>query len=111
MTSPHQGNYGTNREDPESARVRVAGFAVREASRRASQLARRPHPRTTTSPMPASSASRASTRARSHCASASEGAMRCGVSTEDLDPRSLVARVRESPGMAGADLATGRVDR
>src|SRR6266511_28446 len=36
MTYPHQGNYGTNREDAESARVRVAGFAVREASRRPS---------------------------------------------------------------------------
>ena len=30
MTSPHQGNYGTNGQDPESTRVRVAGFAVRE---------------------------------------------------------------------------------
>jgi len=36
MTAPHQGNYGVNGEDPESWRVQVAGFAVREASRRAS---------------------------------------------------------------------------
>src|SRR6186713_3693328 len=36
MTSPHQGNYGMNGEDPESWRVQVAGFAVREASRRPS---------------------------------------------------------------------------
>src|SRR5437867_617014 len=36
MTSPHQGNYGVNRDDPESDRVRVAGFVVREASRRTS---------------------------------------------------------------------------
>ncbi len=36
MTSPHQGNTGTNAEDPESARVHVSGFVVREASRRAS---------------------------------------------------------------------------
>jgi carbamoyl-phosphate synthase small subunit len=33
------------------------------------------------------------------------GAMRAGVSTRDLDPVSLVARVRETPGMHGADLA------
>src|SRR4249919_4300568 len=33
MTSPQQGNYGVNDEDPESWRVQVAGFAVREASR------------------------------------------------------------------------------
>src|SRR5688500_9045657 len=36
MTSPHQGNYGMNDEDPESSRTQVAGFAVREASRRTS---------------------------------------------------------------------------
>ena len=29
MTSPQQGNYGTNREDPESGRVQVAAFVVR----------------------------------------------------------------------------------
>jgi len=34
MTYPHQGNYGTNLEDAESCRMHVAGFAVREASRR-----------------------------------------------------------------------------
>src|SRR3954462_15364567 len=36
MTSAQQGNYGTNYSDPESSAVRVAGLAVREASRRAS---------------------------------------------------------------------------
>src|SRR5207244_5532241 len=36
MTSPHVGNYGMNADDPESGRIQVAGFAVREASRRAS---------------------------------------------------------------------------
>ena len=33
------------------------------------------------------------------------GAMRAAISTMDLEPSSLVARVRSSPGMAGADLA------
>ena len=32
MTYPHQGNYGINTEDPESSRVQVAGFAVREVN-------------------------------------------------------------------------------
>src|SRR5207249_11589934 len=36
MTYPHQGNYGTNAEDGESAHVQVAGFAVREVARRPS---------------------------------------------------------------------------
>jgi carbamoyl-phosphate synthase small subunit len=35
------------------------------------------------------------------------GAMRCGVSTEDLDGASLVERVRATAGMEGADLARG----
>src|SRR4029453_13342020 len=35
----------------------------------------------------------------------SRGAMRAGVSTVALDPGSLLARVRESPPMVGADLS------
>src|ERR687897_1510563 len=106
MTSPHQGNYGTNAEDPESARVRVAGFVVREASRRASNW-------------------RATGTLHDELADAGvvgidevdtrwvtlrlreRGAMRCAISTEDVDPDSLVERVRAAPGMEGADLATG----
>jgi len=34
MTVPHVGNYGVNSDDPESARVWVNGFVVRELSRR-----------------------------------------------------------------------------
>ena len=34
MTVPHVGNYGVNTEDPESAKVWVSGFIVRELSRR-----------------------------------------------------------------------------
>jgi carbamoyl-phosphate synthase small subunit len=33
MTAPHIGNTGVNHEDPESARIWVAGFVVREPSR------------------------------------------------------------------------------
>jgi carbamoyl-phosphate synthase small subunit len=33
MTAPHIGNTGVNEEDPESARIWVAGFVVREPSR------------------------------------------------------------------------------
>ncbi|MHB1288453.1 glutamine-hydrolyzing carbamoyl-phosphate synthase small subunit, partial [Georgenia sp.] len=36
MTAPHIGNTGVNEEDPESSRVWVAGFVVRDAARRAS---------------------------------------------------------------------------
>ena len=33
MTAPMIGNYGINREDPESARPQIAGVVVREISR------------------------------------------------------------------------------
>jgi carbamoyl-phosphate synthase small subunit len=104
MTYPHQGNYGMNDEDPESWRVQVAGFAVREASRRASNW----RAQTTLGEALAGSGivgieeidTRVLTRRlRTH------GAMRAAVSTVDLDPASLLERVRATPGMAGADLA------
>lgn len=104
MTAPEQGNYGTNREDPESARVRVAGFAVREASRRASswRAERTLHEELEAAGVPGIQGidtRRLTLRIRE------VGAMRCGISTEDPDPASLLQRVRSSPGMAGADLA------
>src|SRR3989440_6457993 len=33
MTAPHIGNTGVNDEDPESGRVQVAGYVLREPSR------------------------------------------------------------------------------
>ena len=62
MTSPHQGNYGMNDEDPESAAIQVAGFAVREASRRASSWRAESDPRRGARGRRRASASRASTR-------------------------------------------------
>ncbi len=104
MTAPQQGNYGTNREDPESDRVQVAGFVVREASRRATGPRAE---RTLAAELEAwgvvgiegVDTRRLTLRLRER------GAMRCGISTEDLDPRSLLERVRAHPGMEGADLA------
>lgn len=104
MTYPHQGNYGTNSEDPESSTVHVAGFAVREASRRASSWRA---DRTLGEELADSGVvgiegidtRRLTLRIRS------KGAMRCGISTEDLEPASLVTRVRDQESMEGADLA------
>jgi carbamoyl-phosphate synthase small subunit len=104
MTSPQQGNYGTNVDDAESHRVQVRGFVVREVSRRASSW-------------------RATSTLGDELAAAGvvglegidtrkltlrlreRGAMRCAISTEDLDAASLAERVLASPGMQGADLA------
>jgi carbamoyl-phosphate synthase small subunit len=104
MTSPHQGNYGVNGEDPESWRLQVAGFAVREASRHASSwraegslgelLAADAVPG-----IEGIDTRKLTRRLREH------GAMRAAISTADLDPASLVERVRGIAGMAGADLA------
>ena len=105
MTYPHQGNYGVNGEDPESWRVQVAGFAVREASRRASSWRAE-----ATLPDALGGAgviaiegidTRALTRRLREY-----GSMRAAISTVDLDGVSLVARVKEAPGMAGAELAS-----
>jgi carbamoyl-phosphate synthase small subunit len=104
MTSPHQGNYGLNRSDAESAAVQVAGFAVREAARRPSSW----RSEAALGPVLAEAGvtgiegidtRRLTRRIRE------AGAMRAAISTADLDPGSLVARVQASPGMEGADLA------
>ena len=105
MTSPHQGNYGMNHDDPESVAVQVAGFAVREASRRPSSWRAEA---TLGEALAASGVvgiegidTRRLTRNLRE-----QGSMRAAVSTVDLDPGSLVTRVREASGMAGADLAS-----
>ncbi|MGZ8600148.1 MAG: glutamine-hydrolyzing carbamoyl-phosphate synthase small subunit [Actinomycetota bacterium] len=104
MTAPQQGNYGTNGEDGESAHVQVAGFVVREASRRASswRATRTLHGDLAEAGvigLEGVDTRRLTLRLRER------GAMRCGLSTEDLNPASLLERVRVTPGMEGADLA------
>ena len=104
MTYPHQGNYGMNDLDPESGRIQVAGFAVREASRRASSW----RAESTLQEVLAASGitgiegidtRRLTRRLRER------GSMRAAISTLDLDADSLVARVLTTPGMEGSDLA------
>jgi carbamoyl-phosphate synthase small subunit len=104
MTSPHQGNYGTNDEDPESSRVRVAGFAVREAARRASSWRATGTIRDGLAEAGVIGIEGIDTR-RLTLRLRERGAMRCGVSTLDDDEASLLRRVREHPGMQDADLA------
>jgi len=104
MTAPHVGNYGVNPDDVESSCVRVAAFAVREASRRPSSW------RATASlddylreadvpGIEGIDTRRLTARIRE------AGAMRAPLSTVDADPSSLLERVRVRPGMEGADLA------
>nr|WP_206060988.1 glutamine-hydrolyzing carbamoyl-phosphate synthase small subunit [Nonomuraea basaltis] len=105
MTAPHIGNTGVNDEDPESGRVWVAGYVVREPSRVVSNW------RANRSlddylkeqgvvgiAMPGTRALTRHLRER--------GAMRAGIFTAPAEPvEELVERVRQSPRMEGADLA------
>jgi carbamoyl-phosphate synthase small subunit len=104
MTAPHIGNTGINDEDPESHRVWVSGYVVRELSRIASSWRSQ---RSLDAELKAQGitgicvpGTRALTmRLREH------GAMRAAVSTVEDNPQRLLERVLASPGMAGADLA------
>jgi carbamoyl-phosphate synthase small subunit len=104
MTAPHIGNTGVNAEDPESSRVWVSGYVVREPARMASNWrsdgSLDAYLRESDVPGIAIRDTRALTmRIRE------QGAMRAAVSTVEADPAKLLERVRRSPQMAGADLA------
>ena len=105
MTSPHQGNYGVNEEDRESRGVKVAGFVVREASRRASSWRSQSTLHDYLGDAGVVGVEGVDTR-RLTRRIREGGAMRAGISTVDLDPDSLCARVRTQPGMEGSDLAS-----
>ena len=99
MTAPHIGNTGVNDEDPESRRIWVSGYVVREPSRIASSWrARRSldaELRAQDIPGIAVPGTRALTmRIRER------GAMRAAVSTVEDSPQRLLERVLASPGMA-----------
>jgi carbamoyl-phosphate synthase small subunit len=104
MTAPHVGNTGVNDEDPESRRVWVSGYVVREPSRIASSW------RATASLDEYLTASNVpgiavrDTRALT-MRIRERGAMRAGVSTTETDPAALLERVLASPVMTGADFA------
>jgi carbamoyl-phosphate synthase small subunit len=104
MTAPHIGNTGVNEEDPESHRVWVSGYVMREPSRimsswRATQSldSYLKAQGVTAIAIPGTRALTMRIRER--------GAMRAAVSTTESDPGKLLDRVLSSPGMTGADLA------
>jgi carbamoyl-phosphate synthase small subunit len=104
MTAPHIGNTGVNDEDPESGRVQVAGYVLREPSRVTSSWravrSLEDELRAYGVVGIAVQGTRALTR---HLRD--RGAMRAGVSTEETEPAALLERVLASPDMIGADLA------
>ncbi|NJA57284.1 glutamine-hydrolyzing carbamoyl-phosphate synthase small subunit [Streptomyces sp. NEAU-H3] len=106
MTAPHIGNTGVNDEDPESRRIWVAGYVVRDPARRPSSWRSR---RTLDEELDqqgvvgiAGIDTRALTR---HLRE--RGAMRVGIFSGETLPSDAEAleRVRQAPEMKGADLS------
>jgi len=104
QTAPHIGNTGINDDDPESRRIWVSGYVVRDPARIPSNWRSR---RTLDDELAAQGVvgiSGIDTRALTRHLR-ERGAMRVGISTTDTDPQSVRARVLQSPRMEGADLA------
>ena len=103
MTYTEIGNYGTNSEDVESDKPQVAGFIVRSESRLASNFRSQQDLVHYLQENGIVAIAGLDTRALvRHIRS--QGAMKGGVSTTDLDPQSLLEKVRNSQGLVGRDL-------
>ncbi|MBV9204168.1 MAG: glutamine-hydrolyzing carbamoyl-phosphate synthase small subunit [Actinobacteria bacterium] len=104
MTAPHIGNTGVNDEDPESRRVWVSGYVVREPARMASNWRSRQGFDAYLSEQGVTGIAIRGTRLLTRRVR-EQGAMRAAISTVESDPGRLLERVLASPGMTGADLA------
>jgi carbamoyl-phosphate synthase small subunit len=107
QTAPQIGNTGVNDEDPESARIWVSGYVVRDPSRTASSWRATRSLADELDRHGVVGISAIDTRALTRHLR-ERGAMRVGISTATSDAAELQAKVLASPGMAGADL-TGAV--
>lgn len=103
MTCPQIGNYGVTPEDLESAGPRLAGFVVRESSRRRSNFRSQQSLEEYLVEHGVVAIEGIDTR-RLVRKLRTQGAMRGVLSTQDLDDSSLVAKAQRSPGLVGRDL-------
>jgi carbamoyl-phosphate synthase small subunit len=104
QTAPHIGNTGVNEEDSESSRIWVSGYVVRDPARRVSSWRATRSLDEELRAQGVVGISGIDTRALTRHLR-ERGAMRCAISSTDLDAESLRQRVLASPPMAGADLA------
>ncbi len=105
MTYPLIGNYGVNEEDVESRRPWVEGFVVREASRIASNWRSTETLDSYLKRHKIVGIEHLDTRALvRHIRS--KGAMRAAISSVDLDEKSLLEKVLNSPEMKNRELAS-----
>jgi len=103
MTYPLIGNYGTNAEDVESARVQVSAFLVKEYLDFPSNFRSSQSLKDYLEAAGGMGVEGLDTRALTRHLRI-RGAMQGALSTEDLDPASLAAKAKAGPGLVGVDL-------
>jgi len=104
MTYPEIGIYGVNEEDVESRTIQVAGFVVFRGIRKPFNVRATMSFTEYLEKFGVVAIEGVDTRALTRIIR-TRGAMRGAISTEDLDPESLLDRVRRSPKMEGRNLA------
>ncbi len=102
-TAPHVGNTGWNDEDDESRRIWVAGYVIRDLSRVRSNWRSNRSLDEELRAQGVVGIAEVDTRALTRHLR-ERGAMRVGISTEELDPARLLERVLQTPPMSGANL-------
>jgi carbamoyl-phosphate synthase small subunit len=107
MTYPHIGNYGTNSEDQESLKPRVAGFVIRDLPPLWSSWRGRKSLEEFLTESRVPGITEIDTRRLTRHIR-EKGAMRGAFSSIELDTSVLIEKVRSSPSMSGSDL-TGNV--
>jgi carbamoyl-phosphate synthase small subunit len=103
MTYPLIGNYGINKEDVESDGPKVEGFIVREFSKITSNYRAEDNLSNYFRKHNIVAIEEVDTRALTKHLRV-RGAMKCVISTIDLDPKSLVEKAKNSMGIVGRDL-------
>ncbi|MFE5121649.1 glutamine-hydrolyzing carbamoyl-phosphate synthase small subunit [Streptomyces sp. NPDC056669] len=106
MTAPHIGNTGVNDEDPESQRIWVSGYVVRDPARTPSNWRSRRSLDEELTAQGVVGISGIDTRALTRHLR-ERGAMRVGIFSGGAvaDEATLLAKVRTAPQMKGADLS------
>ncbi|WP_445399711.1 glutamine-hydrolyzing carbamoyl-phosphate synthase small subunit [Streptomyces sp. LE64] len=106
MTAPHIGNTGVNDEDPESGRIWVAGYVVRDPARTPSNWRSRRSLDEELAAQGVVGISGVDTRALTRHLR-ERGAMRVGIFSGNAlpDEGTMLAEVRQAPEMTGADLS------
>jgi carbamoyl-phosphate synthase small subunit len=104
QTAPHIGNTGVNADDPESDRIWVAGYVVRDPARMPSSWRARGSLEDELARQGIVGISGIDTRALTRHLR-ERGAMRVGISTVEPSVEALRERVLAVPPMAGSDLS------